>query len=606
MTQMPSHNSGGYQVWNPSVGNYFKPASNDRESYAGVVAALQDQIKLEGGQVRAFPASFAGIISAIQALTFTIDEAPVDPGVKPDGGYVEIDDEGNPIWIITEEPKNGDLWFDTRQGRLFIAWEGEYFQTNGADGLAIVTATTEAPQSPVLGQFWWDVTTTSLYIFDGFWQDTDGNIDGNWSEGATPIWRAVTSTAGGDVSTATLPLAAVTTTSSASILPDITERTMNVQKDYNEWVNDALESCEAAIEVLQNEEPPCAVTISTTAPENPEPGNLWFDSATLELSVYYQDNSSAQWVPTSVSYVVQQDLATLSTRITEEERVRNLEVQEINQTIEEIKADLIPDVTELEVKVDALENSISGQIAAGLSEYVTDSDLVNACVNLTNQINAVNAEIPDVTSYATVSALGQLEAAVTLLSSKSYVDNAITAAAPNLSAFVTQSDINTSISNITTEYLPRTGGTLTGSFVMNKQDVGLPGLDFSTSDTDSRQVFKFVANDGYGDLPITTFGTNDNYWEFAHNFSSNEDFCWVYGDSNKVFSITKDGPACSQLHLANFQQNTTDGRVLTNTIEVGETLRKYQLAFESIRQGVANSTDFDSLKANLTSALASV
>jgi hypothetical protein len=202
--------------------------------------------------------------------------------------------------------------------------------------------------------------------------------------------------------------------------------------------------------------------------------------------------------------------------------------------------------------------------------------------------------------------LADLQAAVSQLPSTSYVTNAIAAAQPNLSAYVTQADIDTSISNITTEYLPRTGGTLTGSFVLNKQDVGLPGLDFSTAETDSRQAFKFVANDGYGATPVTTFGTNDNYWEFAHNFSSNEDFCWVYGDSSKVFSITKDGPACSQLHLANFQQNTTDGRVLTNTIEVGETLRKYQLAFESIRQGVANSTDFDSLKANLTSALASV
>jgi len=186
------------------------------------------------------------------------------------------------------------------------------------------------------------------------------------------------------------------------------------------------------------------------------------------------------------------------------------------------------------------------------------------------------------------------------------VNSAVSAAQPNLSAFVTQADINTSISNITTEYLPRTGGTLTGSFVMNKQDVGLPGFDFSTTDTDSRQAFKFVANDGFGSNPVTTFGSNDNYWEFAHNFSSNEDFCWVYGDSNKVFSITKDGPACSQLYLADFHENTTDGRVLHNKIDVKDRLTTYQSTFESLRQSVANATDFDELKANILTALANV
>ena len=110
-------------------------------------------------------------------------------------------------------------------------------------------------------------------------------------------------------------------------------------------------------------------------------------------------------------------------------------------------------------------------------------------------------------------------------------------------------------------------------------------------------------------LPLgndSTFGTTDNFWEYAWNFSAEEDYCWIYNDTNKVFSITKEGPACSTLVLGDFGDNTANGRVIHNKIDVKERLNTYQAAFEQMRQGVSNATDFDSLKANILSALASV
>ena len=59
---------------------------------------------------------------------------------------------------------------------------------------------------------------------------------------------------------------------------------------------------------------------------------------------------------------------------------------------------------------------------------------------------------------------------------------------PNVSGFVTQDDINASIENITTDYLPRTGGELTGSFVINKTDYSNPALDFSSTPANSKDV----------------------------------------------------------------------------------------------------------------------
>ena len=170
MTTAPIQNTEGHQIWDPSVDISFNPARGKRESYSGIVGSLQDQIASQGGTNKAYPHNFAGIIAAIEDLVFTQEKVPVTPADKPNGGNVGTDAEGNPQWDVAVQPRDGELWFDTRQGRLFIAIENEYYQTNGADGLATVTSTTVEPTSPVIGSFWWDITTSSLYIFDGFWR----------------------------------------------------------------------------------------------------------------------------------------------------------------------------------------------------------------------------------------------------------------------------------------------------------------------------------------------------------------------------------------------------------------------------------------------------
>ena len=89
-------------------------------------------------------------------------------------------------------------------------------------------------------------------------------------------------------------------------------------------------------------------------------------------------------------------------------------------------------------------------------------------------------------------------------------------------------------------------------------------------------------------------------------FDGEEDFAWVYADTNKVFSISKDGPACSQLYIGTFQENDSNGRYLVNRMEVGEELRNYKQTFADIKQAVLTSNDFDSLKTSLMSALSNV
>ena len=588
----PTYNSEGMQVYTPQPGEYWKHGLKFRESYGGVVAEINDIITKQGGSPGSYPSNFAGIISALNDLgDFIVEGDKLAVGPLPPKWEIFTNPQTGEIsgdWI--EAPADGSLWFDTRQGRLFVAANGQYWQTNGADGLAHVGE--NAPVNPpVIGSTWFDTLNEVLYVYVGKDNDSNG------------LWQIV-GASDATLTTETLPLAIAPSRFNVYtpvIIPEVDVNEMNVQKDFNEYIYESLEALDKAITES-------TVTISETAPtENVVNGTLWYDSNSLELSIWYEDDNTQQWVPTAVNYTNEADLLVIKSSVVNERSAREYAVASLLTQLEALRQGGISDVGLLETKIAALEDHVNNHpVEVDLTGYATDADLYDECSKLTSQINQVNARIPDVTSFTTRSVLADLQAAVNLLPTTSYVADAIAAARPNLSAYVTQADINTSISNITREYLPRTGGRLTGSFVMNKQDIGLPGLDFSTAATDSRQAFKFVANDGYGKCPVTTIGTNNNYWEFAHNFSSKEDFCWVYGNNKKVFSITKDGPACSQLYLADFRDNDENGRVISNKIDVKDRLVKYQTAFEQMRQGINNATDFSSLKTNILSSLALV
>ena len=89
----PTYDSKGHQVWNPAVGIYHKPAAVKRESYGGIIGALQDTAVAAGQRTKAYPENFAGIIAAIQDLTLGQYKPPVTPDVKPPGGNIIIDPE---------------------------------------------------------------------------------------------------------------------------------------------------------------------------------------------------------------------------------------------------------------------------------------------------------------------------------------------------------------------------------------------------------------------------------------------------------------------------------------------------------------------------------
>ena len=337
MTQ-PNYNSEGQQVWDPSVGLHFSPGSENAESYGGIVTALQDQIVAAGGTTKGYPYSYAGIISAIQDLTFAATDPPqAEIGPQPPGGNVVIDSSGNPNWIVTEPPNDGALWFDTRQGRMMIAYSTQWYQTNGADGVPIVTDDGTPPPTSniIVGQFWYRQDTDALYIFAGTYTTPSGGTTTDPSiPGVTPIWLQVSVSAADYIqNTSTLPLTPITAVSTG-YLPPIDPTDLNFQRDANLWFVDALEALDVA--AVGN-----TIAFGESAPANPTVGKLWYDTSDLELSIWYVDpedtGSEGQWVPTSASYAFNSAISNVTNLLNAEVAARTTAVMNLTSLFTAVK-----------------------------------------------------------------------------------------------------------------------------------------------------------------------------------------------------------------------------------------------------------------------------
>ena len=588
----PTENAEGHLVWKPSVGTVFKPAADQAHSYGGIVGALQDAISEQGLPPKAYPHNFAGIIAAIQDLESAGIQIPVVPDFKPPGSII---DENGDIIIITP-PTDGSLWFDTRQGRLFVAIEGEWWQTNGADGLAYITDDGPPPTDELVpGQFWYSKDGQNLFVYTG--ED----------------WVLVASGETFQAETATTILSnngpkRLIREYVPTILPEPDLDNLNVQADLNGYYYACLLALEAELESFD------PVVIGEDKPDTPRPGALWYDTESLELSIWYEDDDGGQWVPTAASYTYDEDLAALSAAIESESRIRENALHQLQEQLDAINAADDAEVAELISSIAALQQTVAKKAdGVDLDPLATSQDVIEKVSNLktelTASINTVRDSVPSLNGYVTE---GELDEEVQLIENHiaekttmsavvEYVTNTLTN-----NQYSTQAYLDQSLATLSQNYLTHAGGTMTGNLVINKLDLGDPALDFSDSPESGSPAFKFYTQSSdYYTSYCPTFGTTRVPGELAWNFEGDEDFCWIYNDNNKVFSITKEGPACSTLILGDIGSHN-NGRYIHNKIDVKERLNSYRAAFQQMRQGISDATDFDTLKANILSALASV
>ena len=289
------------------------------------------------------------------------------------------------------------------------------------------------------------------------------------------------------------------------------------------------------------------------------------------------------------------------------------------------------------VDLDALSKELLGKINAtgtlaqlkfeDLADYVgdidsyaskADLDETNELIkNLEDQVDLIDKKEIDFSALATNKDLATnieevKESLINLhKSAEIYVDqriDLIKELIPHIDEVASKENVKKDIDKLQKKikdekFLSQKGGDIFGRFEIKNSDIELPTFDFSATASDSQKALRFKSNTG--EETIVDFGTTESFWEYAWEFTSNEDFCWN-GPDGKVFSVDRNGAACTKLLIGQFSQNNERGRVVHNHVDVGERLNAYQKTFEGLRAALVNSEDFDSFKQKATRYLKEV
>lgn len=558
------------------------------DSYGGIVGALNELRRRQGLAYKYYESNFAGIVEAIRDLSIL---GNADYGELPPGW--EVDEDGNGEWQYT--PESGSLWFDARQGRLFVYMDDGYYQTNGQDGLTFVG--TSPPTDEVVGGQWYNPDTGGLYVYDG------------------NAWNLIDMA--GTLTAEDMHLNTITDTFASALSgPTITAFSnggaVATQGSYNRWVARSLIELETA---LETESSISTVYAGDTAPSSSSEGDLWFDTTDLNLYVYYVDNDSGQWVPGFNTLQDNAEFNALQTSLSNLSGNTTLQYNQLGTRIDNLPFSdyaLSTDVTNVQTTLQGSIDALTATVG-DLNRFASVSTLASSVQTINDRIDTVAAQETDISSLATITelsnAVSALNASITSVNTtaSTYADQKaaeVTALIPDISGKADTADLQAFITTAAQSYFPRLGGVLNGTFGMQKTDIGIPSFDFSSAHYYGNKVFKFKTNSI--SEQYVEFGTNSLPWEYAWQFGSNEDFCWKHTDAGKVFSIDEDGPACEKLTIGQFSVNNGGGRRLSNKIEVGEMLRSHQDVLEDIRNAATLSTDFDSFKIRLLEALAPV
>ncbi len=135
------------------------------DGFSGIADSLSN-LRLRNGTVaKDYQSNFQGIIDGINDLSREWSGA--QPGLYPPGWATSESEGGVVTGTYVNNPTNGQLWFDTRHGRLMVYVEDGFYQANGADILTRVSNDQPTTAQSIDGALWYQPSSTNLYLFDG-------------------------------------------------------------------------------------------------------------------------------------------------------------------------------------------------------------------------------------------------------------------------------------------------------------------------------------------------------------------------------------------------------------------------------------------------------
>ena len=590
------------------------PAQYTQASYQGIVDAFNTLRESQGVERKTYDSNYRGIIEAILDLKKwgQAGDGDIPPGWDP-----IYDEDGNIIggnW--NPPPDNGTLWFDERQGRLFVWVDDGFYQTNGGDGLPHVGE--NPPMHEVVGSLWFNTNTQVLYLYDG------------------QNWTIVSSEAG--ATTANLMLADPTVDSFRSNRPYLPDSDgLLTQKDYNVWIHSALEKLE---ETLEEQAGVFQVYMADTPPSEAVDGDLWYNTSRLQMLVRYD----GAWVASAIPLVLDDNFVELTNTVEDNRVAAERAVANTISLIERVASrpervfGLNYDVNEDAIQLSdskGAPHQIKLKGVNGIDVNVTPTGIQFDASTLQNALETLQLTVASGANVAAISdRLSTVEGNVsTLLNQPTVSPSSFSALQETVSHLPTADDVSGRLSLL--------GGTLEGPLTMNgsrvlevgqpvnhndaarktdvdavkayadssflRKDLGIighlaiskadatrPVFDFSSNAVNAHKALKMRTYGGLGNF--ATFGTTENQWEYAWNYGSNEDFCWVHDTAGKQVSISKDGLTAKKLTVGTFLPNDSNGTVVMNKIDVGATL-------QTIKSALQSSTSFEEFKAQVLASI---
>ena len=595
----------------PSV---ISASNGTGSSFQGIIDAFNNVRTANGEAYRPYPASFQGII---QAITDLQKWGHADTGDNPPNWYPIYDDEGNVIGgDFAPPPKNGDLWFDTRQGRLFIWMDDGYYQCNGADG--IPTVSSSQPDKEVTGALWFNTGNQALYLYDG-----NG-------------WVQVTAPTG--FSTQNLFLTNPTTStfnSPGDTLPDAAA--VSTQEDYNQFIYAALAALEGAVEGVNEAQP---LPMGPDTPPTATDGDQFYNTTSETLLVY----SGGAWNPAggpapdisnypviegleqaiansdAIRQEIQNRLSTLegqprktysltsagtqiilSDNHNNEDRVTFAGAGGI--TVGKSGNEMVVSASNLSASISAIEN-----------DYLTSADRLNLVQKDDQQQSDIDALT--LATNANTANVGSILDAIDALPTASELAERLSSAGGTLTGnlsmggnLITDLPDPSNSQDATTrgfeddrevrvrnDLVAKVGTTLQ-SIKMNNSNLSLAGLDFSTQPINGNNAFKFQTYQG-GNPHYVTFGTTDKPWEYSWKYSGDEAFNWIR-NGQRVFAIQGEEVYAKDFVLASLGESA-DGPRYSNKINIRDVINDLQ------QSSFATETQIQNMSSDVSAATTGV
>ena len=607
-----------------STSNIVYSGSNDTgSSYQAIIDAFNNLRSSQGEIPKGYQPNYQGIIKAILDLK---KWGQANSGETPAGWYPIVDDNGNVIdGGISPPPANGTLWFDTRQGRLFVWQDDGFYQTNGADGIASISDT--APDTEVAGSFWYNTSNNTLYIYDG------------------TTWT-IAASGGGAADTSGLMLSNPTRNilqTVSSQLPDSTG--LITQSNMNGWTADSVFKLEELIGEVGTGIP--KFNINSTKPDSAARGDYWFNTSKVELMVYYDGN----WVPTHLPLLADEAFTQLANTVQSNQATVNNQLMSAIQRLQTIETQPL---RELYIGTNYNNSSLvfndnrggNSEVAfQGLNGIEVTTNGTTVTVDGTSLKESVEALVSTSGTASAIAALGTrttaTEQLISALQNLPVVDVSQFAVLSNtVDALPTRAELNQKVGmngavfsdnvsfnahrlrdvaqpeeatdgvnrlyvdnlrSYTDQTFIRKSNSTLSNISINRADLSNAAIDFSQSPTQGINAFKFKT---YGGPGTVSFGLTTKANEYAWEFSGDEEFAWI-GSSGKVATVNSNSLVAKSLVIGDFVPNS-DSPLILNKIDVKERLTKYQTALQGVRSALTTATTFDEFKTLAHTALSNI